>query len=139
MSRKPPDTWAIFRFTVGRIRHYRNKDYYIWAIVYDGKMRGFIELLPVKSVRKIYSFSYKLDMSLKNMGIMTEAVKAVIEYMKTQDVYGLSATCDVENIGSKRVMQKAGMKKRELSPENQTIKYEDGTEGKRAYYRIKLQ
>ena len=43
-------------------------------------------------------------------GYMTEALCAVIDWAFTQpDVYRVQALCDVDNIGSARVMEKAGM------------------------------
>lgn len=43
-------------------------------------------------------------------GYMTEALRAVINWAFTQpDVYRVQALCDVDNIGSARVMEKAGM------------------------------
>ena len=43
-------------------------------------------------------------------GYMTEALCAVIDWAFTQpDVYRVQALCDFDNIGSARVMEKAGM------------------------------
>jgi len=43
-------------------------------------------------------------------GYMTEALRAVIDWALVQpDIFRVQAICDVENIGSARVMEKAGM------------------------------
>lgn len=138
MSRKPPSKRQVARFTCGRIRQYPNKAYYNWAIVYQGKMRGYIELLPVRNNDRLYSVSYKLDMSLKNQGIVTEALKAVIDYSSTQGLKGLLGFCDIENIGSKRVMEKAGMTRFGDPETDKPLKYTDGTEGKKLSFKIKF-
>lgn len=140
ISKKPPTKWQVFRFTVGRLRRYVKNDYYYWAITYKRKMVGFVELIPInsKSDKKIYFLSYKLDMSLNNKGIMTEAVRAVIEYAKTQDIYGIIGNCDAENIGSRRVMEKANMISYGNPEEAPPLAYDDGTSGKRLQYKIKL-
>ena len=139
-SKKPPTRWQVFVFTVGRLRKYIKSDYYYWAIVLKGKMVGFIELMPMntKNGKRIYALSYKLDMSLKNQGIMTEAVRAVIDYAKTQSIYGIIAICDADNIGSKRVMEKSGMVSFGNPETDAPLVYDDGTTGKRLQYRIKL-
>lgn len=124
---KPFTVWMSFRFTVGRFRHYADKQYYQWAIVYKGKMSGFIELFELRNKKGYYNISYKLDMSLKNRGITTEALIAVLDYFKTQDVKGVIGRCDVENIASKRVMEKAGMKSVGDPSTNPKIKYTNGT------------
>ena len=41
---------------------------------------------------------------------MTEATRAIIEWAFQQpSIYGVYATTDIENIGSQRVLEKAGM------------------------------
>lgn len=139
-SKKPPTKWQVFCFTAGRLRRYIKNDYYYWAIVFNGKMVGFVELIPIKSEnnKKSYSLSYKLDISLNNKGIMTEAVRAVIEYARTQNIYCIFGVCDAENIGSKRVMEKANMVSFGNPETDAPLIYDDGTSGKRLKYRIKL-
>lgn len=138
MSKMPPSKWAIFRIIFGRVRRYRKKDFYSWAITIDGKMRGFIELLN-SNKSGVYYVSYKLDMSLKSKGITTQALKMVIEYMKTQQAKGLVANSDVDNIGSWRVMQKAGMEEFGSPDTNYPIRYEDGTIGKKRSFRVRFE
>lgn len=56
-----------------------------------------------------HDFGYGLKKDYWNQGIMTEAGAAMINYLKQQDLPYLTATHDVKNIGSGRVMQKLGM------------------------------
>lgn len=53
---------------------------------------------------------YALARPYWNKGYMTEALCAVIEWAFAQpDIFRVQAICDVENIASARVMEKAGM------------------------------
>ncbi|MCM1286327.1 MAG: GNAT family N-acetyltransferase [Acetobacter sp.] len=135
LSKKPPTKWEVFRLIFGRFRRYYNKSFYSWAIVYNGRMRGFIELLPLKNSKGSFSVSYKLDCELWGKGISTEALSAVIDYAKTQDIAFLIGCCDKNNIGSKRVMEKAGMKAVGNEKTNKPIKYDDGTVADSLYFK----
>ncbi len=54
---------------------------------------------------------YILARSFWGQGMMTEALVRVLEWTRTQrQLYRVWAVCDVENMASARVMQKAGMK-----------------------------
>lgn len=58
------------------------------------------------------SFGYLLAHSHWNRGFMTEALRAVFSYeFGTLGVPRLSATCEVDNPASARVMEKAGMRR----------------------------
>lgn len=53
---------------------------------------------------------YALARPYWGKGYMTEALRAVIAWaLKQPDIYRVQAFCDVENIASRRVMEKAGM------------------------------
>ena len=50
-----------------------------------------------------------------NRGYMTEAVRAIVEWWFTLPrIYRVWAVCDVENVASRRVMEKAGMEREGL-------------------------
>ena len=134
ITRMPPNNWDIFKMVVGRVRRYVKKDYYCWAIVYNGKMSGLMELLPIAN-KNAYSVSYKLDIEINGRGITTKALKMVIEYLKTQGVDFIIAVCDVENTASRRVMEKAGMSEYGSPETNGMLKYADNTLAKT--YRFK--
>lgn len=87
---------------------YENGDKYHWAIVYNGKMIGSIEV--VKLVDDIAYIGWTLDSAYWNNGIMTEAAAAVRDFLFEEiGVRALYACYITENIGSGRVMQKIGM------------------------------
>jgi len=58
----------------------------------------------------ILEIGYALARPEWGKGFMTEAVRKVVEFGLSQpDIYRLQGFCDVENIASARVMEKAGM------------------------------
>ena len=84
-----------------------------WGIVHkqDNKLIGtcgFITLDPRHGRAEI---GYALSRRYWNKGYMTEAVRKVISFgFLTMDLHRIQAMCDVPNIASARVMEKAGMK-----------------------------
>ncbi len=55
---------------------------------------------------------YVLARKFWRQGYMTEAVRAVVSWaIKDADVYRVWAVCDIENVASARVMEKAGMQR----------------------------
>ncbi len=92
---------------------YENDDNYNWAIVLRdiGEVIGGISL--VRMDKKHYSCEVGYCMSRKywDMGIMTEALKAVIHYVFSEVGFNrIIATHDTNNIASGKVMMKCGMK-----------------------------
>lgn len=87
---------------------YKNGDKYHWAIVYNNRVIGNIEI--VKIIDTTASIGWQIDSEYWNKGIMTEAATAVRDYMFSQiGIEVLEAEYAKENIGSGRVMQKIGM------------------------------
>ncbi len=87
---------------------YENGDKYHWAIVYDNRVIGNIEI--IKIVNDCAYLGWQIDSDYWNMGIMTEAGLAVRDYMFLE--IGIEKLCGSyikENIGSGRVMEKIGM------------------------------
>lgn len=138
LSKRAPTKLEIFKLTFGSLIKYFDKNYYNWAIIYNGRMHGFVELQPLLNNKNAFSFRYKLDMSINGKGIMTEAVKAVIDYSKTQGLVGLIGVCDIDNVASKRVMEKSGMTEYGSPETDAPIKYDDGTVGKALKYKIRF-
>jgi RimJ/RimL family protein N-acetyltransferase len=80
---------------------------YLLEIKCSGALAGMIELRlePAKM-----SFGYTGAKDQWGKGYMTEAVCASIHWAFQQpDIYRVYATTDVENVPSRRVMEKAGM------------------------------
>ena len=73
----------------------------------EGKLIGMFGLHPMNLKIEV---GYGLARSYWSKGYMTEAMRAVIKWALAQpDIFRVQAICDVENIGSARVMEKAGM------------------------------
>lgn len=64
------------------------------------------------TVRDERSFGYLLNPAFWNQGYMTEALRAVLGYeFGLRGTPQVSATCEIANVASSRVMEKAGMRR----------------------------
>ncbi len=105
-------------------RKWRNKSikksYYLWAIEYDNKFIGNIGVS--KQYENTALMGWQIDSPYWNKGIMTEAAIAVFDYLfNTVGFDNIEAAHIDKNIGSGRVMQKAGMRQ---------VAYNDSVYGK---------
>jgi RimJ/RimL family protein N-acetyltransferase len=74
----------------------------------NGDVRGAFDLRQSEPHR--VGFGYVLARRWWGQGLMTEALTEVVHWALHQDgVFRIGSTCDVENIGSARVMEKAGL------------------------------
>jgi RimJ/RimL family protein N-acetyltransferase len=81
---------------------------YTWAITLrdSGTLVGMIDV----RLECHANLGYVLARPYWNRGYMTEAVRAVVEWALAQEeVSRVWAVCDVENVASARVLEKAGM------------------------------
>jgi ribosomal-protein-alanine N-acetyltransferase len=83
---------------------------FAWALTRrggDDTLIGMIELRPNDFKADV---GYVLSRPHWGKGLMTEALCAVMDFaFSLPGIYRVWATCDVDNIGSARVMEKAGM------------------------------
>ncbi|MGM0125653.1 hypothetical protein IGI37_003052 [Enterococcus sp. AZ194] len=56
-----------------------------------------------------HDFGYGLRKEFLGQGLVTEASAAVLEFLKSTDVPFITATHDINNVGSGKVMQKIGL------------------------------
>lgn len=78
----------------------------------DDKLIGMFGLHPQKLKIEV---GYGLARPYWGKGFMTEILKAVIDWALAQpDIFRVQAYCDVDNLGSARVMEKAGMEREGL-------------------------
>jgi ribosomal-protein-alanine N-acetyltransferase len=84
------------------------KDFaYAITLKEEKKLIGMLGLHPMNLKVEV---GYALARPYWGKGYMTEVLCAVIDWVFTQpDIFRVQAICDVENIGSARVMEKAGM------------------------------
>jgi RimJ/RimL family protein N-acetyltransferase len=59
-----------------------------------------------------WELGYVLARSYWGKGYMTEVLKRLVDWaIKQKEIYRVWSVCDVDNLASARVMEKAGMKK----------------------------
>ncbi|WP_018755078.1 GNAT family N-acetyltransferase [Paenibacillus terrigena] len=93
-------------------QRYREGQVTNWGIEYkpNGKFIGtcgFVNWAPEHQRAEI---GYALSEEYWNQGIMSEAARAVLQFgFQKMDLNRLEARCNLENMGSERVMQKIGM------------------------------
>lgn len=93
---------------------YKSDDKYLWAIIVKAETPEPIGNISVVSVHEDYlgaEIGYCMGRKYWGKGIMTKALKAVINYLfDTTDFVRISAKHDIANPGSGKVMEKSGMK-----------------------------
>ena len=92
------------------IESYKEKSMYNWAIEFQGVVIGNISVVDKDDECFTCHLGWQIDKPYWNKGIMTEAAKAVVDYLFDQVHYDrITSGCDTRNIGSSKVMQKIGM------------------------------
>ncbi len=93
------------------VDNYQYGDTYYWGIyLKNGEMIGSIGITITSEYDMKGELGYKLGSCWWNLGYSSEAVKAVIDYMFCNtDIERIDAYCSVENLASRKVMEKAGM------------------------------
>ncbi len=89
---------------------YENDNTYNWAIVYEGKTIGSLSVVTINEKREFADLGYCMGYDYWNKGIMTEAVKAVIDYLFSEiGINRIGISHAVKNFGSGKVAQKCGL------------------------------
>ena len=92
------------------IPEYGSPDTYRWAIEWNGEVIGAIDAVDTDTPNENCEIGYCMGKAWWGKGIMTEALMAVIGFMFTAPgFYCVHARHDEMNVGSGRVMEKAGM------------------------------
>ena len=95
------------------IEYYKNKNYYRWCITLKdtAEVIGGIDVILTLDHIDCFELGYVLSKKYWNRGIMTEALKSVINYLfKECNAHRIQARHDVNNIPSGKVMIKSDMK-----------------------------
>ena len=103
------DTKDFIDFVLNK---YENKQVAPWGIEYkeNGKFIGTIDFVWWQSTHKIAEIGYVISNDYWGKGLTTEAAKEVVKFgFEKMDLVRIQARCLVENLGSQRVMEKAGM------------------------------
>jgi len=83
-----------------------------WGIVLkdEGRLVGTCDYISCHHTHRRAEIGYALARPCWGRGIMTEAVRKILDYgFRVKDFHRIQAMCDLPNIGSARVMEKAGM------------------------------
>ena len=106
----PYATLEMAQETVNRfIESYEDEHSYGWVIDVDGVLFGTIGAYDYEDDRIEVGFSIRR--AGWGQGYATEALKKVLEYLtENEGISCVTAWCAAENIGSRRVLEKAGMK-----------------------------
>lgn len=83
-----------------------------WGIEYKetGRLIGTIDFVSWSTNHKLAELGYVIAREYWGKGVATEAAKELIRFgFEKMDLVRIQARCFVENIGSERVMEKAGM------------------------------
>ena len=89
---------------------YDNIKTYNWVIQFDEKAIGSISVVRISDKCEYAELGYCLGYSYWNKGFMSEAAKAVIDYLFSEiGVNRVGISHAVENPGSGKVAQKCGM------------------------------
>ena len=93
------------------VSHYNEPDYYQWAIVYAGQPIGSIAVVEHDDRIGKAQIGYCIGRNWWHMGIVTEALKAVMDYLFDEVGFDrIEARHDARNPHSGNVMKKCGMK-----------------------------
>ena len=98
-------------FILRCIQCWENETAFPWVIVRknDSELVGMIELRIDKYAANL---GYVIAREYWGNGYATEATKTVVEWAMLQEsIYRIWATCDIENLASERVLEKAGMQR----------------------------
>ena len=106
----PYATLEMAQETVNRfIESYRDEHTYSWVIDVDDVIFGTIGAYDYEDDRIEVGFS--IIRACWGRGYATEALKAVLEYLtENEGISCVTAWCAAENVGSRRVLEKSGMK-----------------------------
>jgi ribosomal-protein-alanine N-acetyltransferase len=100
----------VLRFLEGKPVLYENNAVYDWAIEFEGKVVGGISAYKISEKNHSCEIGYCLGYDYWNKGLITEAVSAVINFLFSEvKMHRITATHDVENPASGKVMKKCGM------------------------------
>lgn len=90
---------------------YKNGEVAPWGVVCEGKVVGTCGFLDWNRHSSRAEIGYALSSKVWGRGLMTEAVRAVISFgFRAVNLNRIQGRCEVENIASIRVMEKAGMR-----------------------------
>lgn len=100
--------------------------FYAIAMKENNLVIGQVTINDIDSESGASELGYALKKSFWNRGIVTEACLGIIKHLKNSGLKYLTATHDVNNVGSGKVMKKIGMKycysyEEQVQPKDMTV------------------
>lgn len=90
---------------------YKNRDFYNWAIEFEGKIIGSITCVDTNENSERGEIGYCIGYDFWGKGIMTEATESVVNYLIKEVGYNrLEISHAIKNPASGKVAQKCGFK-----------------------------
>jgi ribosomal-protein-alanine N-acetyltransferase len=100
----------VYAFLAEKPKLYESNSTYDWAIEHEGEVIGGISAYSISEKNHSCEFGYCIGNAFWNMGLASEAAYAVINFLFQEvQLHRITATHDVENPASGKVMQKCGM------------------------------
>lgn len=118
---------TLSNFLQPTVDGYKDGQSGVWAIVYkeSEKVVGTCSLVDWSNEHQKAEIGYVLNREFWGAGIATEALKEVLSYgFGALQLNRIEGGCDVDNIGSEKVMLKAGMTFEGVLRKNERIKGE---------------
>ena len=98
---------AVSRF----INSYEDEHFYGWAIDYEGGLIGTVGAYDFDLESQSVEIGCSIQRAYWGKGFASEAINAVIDYLvRDEGIKCVKAWCAAENVGSRRIMEKAGMR-----------------------------
>lgn len=108
----PYQTCAMALETVESfIKSYGDPHFYGWGIINKGKLIGTIGAYDYDADKSWIEIGMSIARASWGQGFATEAVTVMLRYLtEHENIKTVSAWCASDNIGSRKTMEKAGMK-----------------------------
>ena len=89
---------------------YDDERFYGWAVEHDGRMIGTVGAYDYDPETGSIEIGCSIERKSWSNGFATEAVTKVLEYLTQQEgIRCVKAWCASDNVGSAKIMEKAGM------------------------------
>jgi ribosomal-protein-alanine N-acetyltransferase len=103
---------ASAAFVAGLVEEYAKGEIAPWGVELkaERKLLGTCGFIAWHVRHRKAEVGYAMHRSYWGRGLMTEAVRAIVDFgFERMALYRIEALCDVDNVGSYRVMEKAGL------------------------------
>lgn len=107
---EPHGTLEVTQYIIDLwVKNYEKENYYQWAIEFEGKIIGSIGVVEINESSEYAEIGYCIGFDFWGKGIMTEACKAVINFLfKEVNLNRIIIEHAIKNPASGKVAQKCG-------------------------------